>query len=289
MKLENLVVGNNLIITQTNHGASQNGMAFDFGHLAGQAQADGKIIRITSLYQPKLDKTYPYRQSYFHFIAADGSWYIQYVHALPSKALNAIYKRGEVLWASKWHHVHPAIVYQNKWGVLLDYMRRDIELWWTRMGLKHPVWTNWSTYRDLHLPPLPIIMKSEMVTLQHKLKCKTTNTTALKIRREPNIPSVNPDSNVIGTIPSSVMFETQVVANGTIVEGNPTWYKYSDGFISGRWVEELQSGNTAELEKELAAEKIKTTTLITENTTLKSTVSTYRPAYEAAKLIQNTK
>lgn len=285
MKLDNIVPGNDLIITQNNHGANQNMMAFDFGHLAGQAQADGKISKYVPLYNPKLDSKYPYRQSYFHFLMEAGN-YIEYVHALSTKLLNAVYKRGQSLWNSKWHHVHAAIVVAGKWGVLLDYMRRDIALWWLKVGQKHPVWTNWSTYRDLHLPPLPNIITNEMVKLELNIKCKVISTEKLNVREQPNT-----TSKVVGQVNPGTVFETKEVASGTVVEGDATWYKYPplNGWVSGKWVQELPQGDTAELEKQLAAEKAKNAALTTENTNLKTTNAAYKPGYDAAKLIQQVK
>jgi hypothetical protein len=209
--------------------------------------------------------------------------YVEYVHALSVRLLNSVFRRGEHLWNSRWHHVHVALVAFGKWARYLDYMRRDIELWWLKKGQKHPVWTSWSTYPDLHLPPLPNIINSEMVKLQKKISCKVIATVKLNIRETPST-----SAKVVGQVDPQTLFETDVVASGTSVDGNSTWYQFLNGYISGKFVEEMAQGDLTALQEELHREKVKNSELTAQNSNLTTTVAQYKPGYDAAKLIQNT-
>lgn len=229
-----------IVISQANHGKGQNGLAFDFAHLSGPSPVEGKILGI----YPQKDN----KLSWFKL--GKDNWFLEFVHSRPVKAVNSWFKVGEKLWDTTWHHLHFTVWIDGKPGpgTAIDYLNRKYfdRIYWLKKGQKHPVWTNPSTYTDRHLPPYPTDVVYDMALLQKPIKCVTTNTVAMRVRKDPNTTSA-----VLETVDSRTQFDTREISGGSEVNGNKTWYKYKQGWVSGAFIEEIGSGNSSELEKQL--------------------------------------
>lgn len=248
MKLDSIF--DNIIITQSNHsivfvdGLPVMNTAFDFSSksklLAG---LDCEVTRVTV--KPKK------QDSYFFIKFFDGSE--QFVlHALPVRS--GSFKQGDVIcnealpyYNSKGQredHYHSMIKVNNKWQVLLDYVRRDLPLYFWVYGQTHNKWSNWATYTDRYLIS---INNTEMVKLQNTIKIQTTNTTELNVREQPTT-----SSKIINKIAGATTFNTDIVATGDDVSGNKTWYGVLGGYISGAWVKEIpQTADCSTIEAQL--------------------------------------
>lgn len=240
----------NIIITQSNHsivfvdGLPVMNTAFDFSSKSKLlAPLDCEITRVTV--KPKK------QDSYFFIKLPEGSE-IFVLHALPVRS--GKFKQGEVIcnealpyYNSKGQredHYHSMIKVNNKWQVLLDYVRRDLPLYFWVYGQTHYKWTNWNTYTDRQLV---IINNNEMVKLQLPIQIQTTNTTDLNIREQPTT-----SSKIINKIPTSTAFTTDIVATGDDVGGNKTWYGVLGGYISGAFVKEIpQTADCSVIEAQL--------------------------------------
>lgn len=259
-----------LIISQSPHGNNQNGKAMDFAHLKGNAPAPGKVIQRYPQSDPQLN--------YFTF--GQDNWELQCVHTDPVRPVGSSANTGEPLWKSTWNHVHLTIKISSKWEYALSCLDWDsVPVYWLKEGQKHPVWTNKSTYPSIELPPYPI-QNTEMVNLQLPIKCVSTNTVDMNIRKEPTT-----KSEAIGKMPPSTPWQTQKVARGEAVEGVDTWYGFSGGFVSGKYVRELVAQNNAELEQKVTALTLQNKQLTDNNATLTKTNEKYKPGYDAAILI----
>lgn len=270
-----------LVISQSPHGAYQSGKAIDFAHLSGNAPARGKITYFKPQPNPK--------QNYFGF-GAD-NWQIQFVHSNPQQKVGSVVDAGKPLWRSSWHHSHDTIEVDGIWEYVLSCLDWDVvPVYWLREGQKHPVWTNKSTYRSIELPPYPVTI-IEMVNLQQPIECVSTNTVPMNVRKEPTTKSES-----IAKMPPQTAFKTTKVARGEMVEGVDTWYGYTQGWVSGKYIKELSSPSNAELEKkvvELTAKNELLTKanqgLVETNEELKYLNDKYKPGYDAAVLINSTK
>jgi hypothetical protein len=244
MKLNNFSLDNWLVITQAKHGAAQGNMAFDIGLLGGSAPANGVVTKIyTHTTSPK---PYPARLSFFDF--GKDNWILQMVHAKPKYKVGVAVPDRAALWDSTWHHLHVGIKVNSNWGVVFDYMRRDIELYWLKKGQKHPTWTNWSTYTDRQLQPYTNIPDNgklfEMVKLQHPITVRNDTGDYVNIRKAPTS-----KSEKLGQISPGASWQTQCVAEGESVDGNSTWYQNGAAWVAGRFLTEVpQTTNQDELD-----------------------------------------
>lgn len=266
-----------LIITQSPHGSAQSGMALDFGHLKGNAPETGKILAIFPQKNPQ--------QDYFHF--GKDHWFLQLVHTLPVQSLGKTIEQGKSLWQTTWHHIHVAINVNNKWQYYLAYVDwSKVNVWWWRLGMKHPIWTNRDTYGRLNLYPKENaqMIKAEQTTLHNIV---SINTTPLNIRLEPNT-----SSRILGQIGNNTSWKSSLFASGTVINGNSVWWsiivpngehKGVLGWVSSAWLNvKKDNSSNAELQRQLEEEKKKNERLIEQN-------KKYKPAHDAAILIQNIK
>lgn len=272
MKLSTFTDKPFLILTQSPHGANQDYKAIDFGHLSGVAPAEGFI----KYYYPQKNT----QQNYFAF--GKDNWYIQVVHTNPLAGVGQIVYKGKGLWRSTWHHAHIALNVEGKWYYILaaiDWTKTKV--YWLKEGQSHPVWTKQSTYGSIELEPLPIT-NMEMVKLQQAIKVQVTATTNLNIRKEPST-----SAGVTAQLNPNDIFETDQVASGSVVDGNATWYKHTQGWVSGRWLKEIKQGDCSEIQKQLDTANGQVTELTNVNTQLKQDNEKFKPAYDGAKLIQS--
>lgn len=281
MKFESFSDKSYLILSQSPHGSYQDGKAIDFAHLSGNAPAKGKV----NYFKPQGNT----RQNYFGF-GQDG-WELQAVHSNPMKSVGSIIEKGQAMWRTTWHHLHLTLKFNGKWYYVLSALDwNKVKVYWLKYGQSHPVWTKQSTYGSLELPPY--LSKTEMVNLQQAIQCQSTNTIDMNIRKEPST-----GAGVIGKMKPNTRFSTKQVAKGSNVQGVDTWYKYSSGWVSGKYVRELpQTADCSAVEKQLseANKKIESlnsekSKLVESNQQLTTLNNQYKPGYEAAKLINSVK
>lgn len=277
MKLRNFVAGSSLVINQSPHGKYQNYKALDLGITEGVTQAPGVITKIVPTKDPKL--------SYFHYLFDDGT-YGEYVHAKPLHKVGARLPAGEKLWISTWHHLHIAYVYKGQWVDPRTLLDRSIQLYWLKVGQKHPTWTSWNvpSYEIAY----NIIGQNEMVKLQQPIKATTLNTVPMNIRKDPSL-----SAPVVGKVAPAVTFNTSIVTSGENVDGVNTWYRYTEGWISGKYVHELpcasdaaQSEQLAQLSKEIERLKQQNESLAMIGSEAQQTADKYKKSYDLIKLIQ---
>jgi len=296
MKLGNLIQGNVLVLTQRTHGVNQNNHALDissrFG--AGIAPAEGRFLS-----EYKGSGATDDDDAFLWGKPEDG-WVIQFTH---SRCINrGNVTRGTRLFDTTTNHYHIALMENPKawagglpkggtWRVIIDYMDRSLGLGWLTPSGKHPVWTSWGTYTDRHLRPLAKVVEYEMVGLQFPVKCVTTNTTDMNVRKEPSTKSES-----IRKVAPNTPFETRTLSSGEAIDGVSTWYFMGDGWVSGRYVNQIPSTNNEQLEKDLVETKAQVTTLNqerqvleTKNLALVTEIDLLKPIVEALKLVNNTK
>ena len=222
MKLKSFYKDNIYIITQSPHcGSAQDCKAMDFGYLGYGDK---------NLYAP-CDMTFKrsWNDGVEYWVNGCEGVYIQWVHIKPVNSTKK--KVGEKFGTPISDHGH-ITVYDKKWDIYLNYCDRSATLYFWEYGKKDNKWSNWATYSDLIFSCYTNI---EMVTLQLPIKITTTNTAPLNIREQPNT-----TSKIVGQIPGVTEFTTKIVAGGTDVNGNKTWYGISynsiNGYISGAYV-----------------------------------------------------
>lgn len=270
-----------IIINQSPHGKYQAYKAMDFGHLRGNAPATGKVI----YNRPQSNK----QQNYFSFGQDD--WAIQAVHSNPAKPVGTVIPVGGSLWATTWHHIHAALDFKSQWRYYLGSINWSlVRVYWLKVGQYHPVWTKEGTYTKLELPPFNTNSMVKVITTSLQ-KLTTTNTAPLKIRLEPIVKQ--DDSNLIGTIgkEGGYVWEGNMYALGTVVDGENKWWTIPVpqgqanagvlGYISAKFVKAEPV--------DVAALQAQVKTLQVENQGLQTTVTQYKPGYDAAKLIQTVK
>jgi hypothetical protein len=273
MKLHSYYKDNIYIITQSPHcGAAQDCKAMDFGY---QGYTD------KNLYAP-CDMTFKRRwdDGVEYWVNGCEGAYLQFVHIKNFDTNNK--KLGEKFgtpYLDK-NHGHLAVFYNN-WDIYLNYCDRDAKLYFWTFGQEHDIWTNWNTYLDKNFI---CYNENEMVTLQLPIKIKTTNTAPLNIREQPNT-----TAKIVGQIPSSTEFNTKIVASGTEVSGNKTWYGISytsiNGYISGAYVQEIvqasdcsaQEAEIVELTDQNNALKDLNVALEDENSALEAELDSFEP------------
>lgn len=224
MKIKSFYKDQVYIITQSNHGWQQANCAFDFG-FAGYS--DKNLYALYDLaFKRKWGKDYDGGSEYW----ICPNVYVQIVHWTPSDNRN--FKEGEKMGLVTGDHIHIALNVEGKWQVYLDYADRSARLYFWRFGQEHTRWTNWNTFTSRELN---CYTNQEMVKLQKPIKIKTTNTIELNVREKPDT-----SSKIINKIPTSQEFATDIVASGSEVSGNKTWYGVLGGYISGAFVEEIR-------------------------------------------------
>ena len=242
-KLGSFAKGNTLRITQSNHGALQGLCAFD---LTGP-YSDLTLYCLAGYSYWTVERVYGSgRQKGFHLVSSNRRVDILFHHCTPTK-VGRVYPK-QIIGKSTWHHWHIAPKVDGKWRWIFDYLDRGIDLTTSWAGTNNK-WARWSTYKtNAQLPGTSIITTNEMVQLQEKIKCVTTNTTSMNVRAEPST-----SSKVVGKVASKTSFTTQMVAKGTKVGNSTTWYKYGVGWVSGAYVEEIpcKSSDCSACEKKL--------------------------------------
>lgn len=160
MKLSSPFLGNTIVITQSPHGAYQNGQAIDCVPVSGDrviAPCDMDI------YYRKNDLGY---QSYSY--ARDANWKIVFVHCIIEKSGRV--KRGEdigYLHKGGAIHLHYSIEVAGTWENPLNYTDRSVKL--TLSGnFTSQKWKDWNTYPNKQL--LPITNNPPMAITDANLK-----------------------------------------------------------------------------------------------------------------------
>lgn len=147
-KLPNIFGGNEVLLTQSPHGAAQNYKALDTVARPLYTPFDGcKTSRVFGSGQ----------QRYFNLTLPDES-YLQCVHGIPIKE-NHVFNAGEVFGETVKHytngidtsHWHIAINVKGKgWDVVLNYLDRSTQIKLIP-GFSSLHWKYWSTWEDLYL------------------------------------------------------------------------------------------------------------------------------------------
>lgn len=225
MKIKRSFYKDNIyIIAQSPHcGLAQACRAMDFGW-SGYADKN--------LYAP-CDMTFKrkWNDGVEYWVDGCEGTYIQFVHVKPVNDYNK--KEGSKFGNFINDHTHLAINVKGTWGVYLDYVDRGAELFFWTYGQKHDKWSDWNTYTNREIICYTNEMK-EIFSFNFFLNLETTNTVDLNIRKEPNTTSA-----ILGKVPPKTKFQTNQIVSGEDVGNQPIWFKYGEGWISGKYVRDL--------------------------------------------------
>lgn len=248
-KLGNIFEGDSIVVSNSPHGVLQNGKAMDLVSYTSYhiiAPIDGVI---TGIYK---NGTY---DGGFHFIFGD--YDILFHHCQVKRT--GQFKKGQVigtfLFKEGVPHVHTAIRVGGVWGLLLDYVDRNIKLL-PEKGGKVTKWTNWSTYEGKY-----IILgnDTEMVYPQYPIRIRTLNTKPMALRAEPTTKSA-----AIAEIPTGFVWDSRRLASGELVTQNgrksERWYGITidnkPGWASACWIDEVRDEAGLIAENKLLTNKL---------------------------------
>lgn len=266
MKLKSFYKDPIYIITQSNHGINQAFTAFDFGYLG----YDDKGLYGMADMSPKRMWGKGYDGGCEYWIDGCSNVYVQIVHFTPQSLTKVA--QGSKFGVVPGDHVHVSLNVQGKWQVYLDYADRGAELFFWQKGQKHFKWTNWETYTDRQLICYNDIM-NDIFTFNGPLTIETTNTVEMNVRKEPTTKAV-----IIGKVAPKTKFETSKIVSGETINGQPIWFNYGEGWISGEYVKDITDfTNDLECQAELFKAKQQISILEKDNAALKAELDSYKP------------
>lgn len=249
MKLSSPFEGSTIVLTQSPHGAYQNGQAIDCVPLYGyrvKAPCDMEI------YYRKNDLGF---QSYSY--ARDENWRIVFVHCIIEKGGKV--KRGEdigYLHNGGAVHLHYAIEVNGVWENPLNYTDRSVKL--TLSGdFKSDKWRHWSTYPDKQLRPFNSADKNMIITKENLEKMKRLvnkyNTSVFKKLKTP--------TELTAWWIKNGIYETLAYIEKLIAQSN----KRADQIRTLKAEKTLLQNEIKELEKSGAELEVANTNLVRQN------------------------
>lgn len=152
-KLGNIFAGNIFRITQSPHGAAQDGRALDctsgVGNMSLIAPCDVEV---------KAQRIDASGNPYFEIF--NNNFKIQLVHCV-LKVTPGIYAKGKRIGTYEYagdkypDHCHVAVQLSGKWYTYLDFLERNVQLT-LAPGFKSQHWKNWNTWPDRQLDILSL-------------------------------------------------------------------------------------------------------------------------------------
>ena len=277
IKLESLY-GNPILLTQSPHGV-QNGKAIDTGNKILYAPCDIEIKAANYHYKKRwhsVAKVYTEQDTWFDINILNSTSIIEAAHGKPYRT--GKFTTGEAIGervpyysnttGKRADHWHTAVKAKGIWDVPLSYIKRTNTIKLVGSPF-NPKWGQWPTYPDKTITVNLPINNLDMATLpidsngqQILFKCETIHTGTLNIRALPTSNSAD-----LGDVPVGTVFDCTEIADGEVVSGIKTWYKYQNGWVSGAWIKVLPLADQSEVN-----------TLKVENASLKSKISNAQEA-----------